>query len=79
VDGLHSNTYGGYLFSRCVVEGIKQAKLALAAYLADDAGTFDPAHPAPLPKDFTLPLDPPVPLPAPPGYPPGARAPATAR
>ena len=70
VDGLHTNTYGGYLLSRCVVTGIKQAKLGLAEHLVDDAGEFDPGHPAPLPADFTLPQDPPVPVPMPPGMPP---------
>jgi len=57
VEGLHSNTYGGYLFSRAIVEGIKQDKLALAQYLVDDAGPFDPAHPTPLPDDFKIPLE----------------------
>jgi lysophospholipase L1-like esterase len=64
VDGLHSNSYGGYLFSRCLVEGIKRAHLDLAAQLADDAGSFDPAHPAPLPDDFHVPLEPRPPRPA---------------
>ena len=68
VDGLHSNTYGGYLFSRCIVEGIKKANLDIARYLTDDAGTFDPQHPRPLPDEFKMPLDPRVPVPAPPGY-----------
>jgi hypothetical protein len=70
VDGLHTNTYGGYLLSRCVVEGIRQAGLGIAQYLRSDAGTFDPNRPQPLPADFTIPLDPRVPVPAPPGYPP---------
>ncbi len=56
-EGLHQTTYGGYLFSRAIVEGIKQNKLALAQYIVDDAGTFDPTHPAPLPDDFKLPLE----------------------
>ena len=58
VDGLHTNTYGAYLLSRCIVEGIKQAKLDLTKYLADDAGTFDIKNPQPLPDDFKLPLEP---------------------
>jgi lysophospholipase L1-like esterase len=58
VDGTHSDTYGGYLLSRCIVEGIRQAKLGLADYLVDDAGSFDPKHPQPLPEDFKLPLEP---------------------
>jgi len=58
VDGLHSNTYGGYLLSRCIVEGIKQNNFAVAKYLVDDAGVFDPQHPQPLPDDFKIPLEP---------------------
>src|SRR5271157_1058288 len=56
--GLHTNTYGGYLLSRCIVEGIRQNKLGLAKYIVDDAGKFDPAHPVPLPDDFKIPLEP---------------------
>ncbi len=69
VEGLHSDSYGGYLFSRCLVEGIRQAKLGLADYLVDDAGTFDPKHPQPMPDDFKLPLEPRPPRP--PGAGPG--------
>ena len=58
VEGLHSNSYGGYLFSHCIVEGIRQNKLDLANDLVADAGTFDPAHPSLLPADFKLPLEP---------------------
>jgi lysophospholipase L1-like esterase len=57
-DGTHPNTYGGYLLSRCMVEGIKQEVPDLAKYLVDDAGTFDPRHPEPMPDDFKLPPDP---------------------
>jgi lysophospholipase L1-like esterase len=80
VDGLHTNTYGGYLLSRCVVEGIRHAGLALAKHLADDAGNFDPTHPKPLPDKFKLPVEPRVQLPAPPGFTPRpAAAPAAGR
>lgn len=57
-DGLHSNTYGGYLLSRCIVEGIKANLPDLAKNLAADVGTFDPAKPLPLPDEFKLPTDP---------------------
>lgn len=67
VEGLHSTTYGGYLFARCIVEGIRSALPELAAHLTDDAGTFDTAHPSPMPADFLIPADPPVQVPAPPG------------
>lgn len=63
VDGLHSTTYGSYLFSRCIVEGIRQAGLGLAHHLADDTGRFDATKPAPLPADFPVPLEPRPPRP----------------
>jgi lysophospholipase L1-like esterase len=63
VDGLHSNTYGGYLFARCLVEGIRQSGLGLAGHLVDDAGRFDPAQPQPLPDAFLIPLEPRPPRP----------------
>jgi len=56
-DGTHPNTYGGYLLSRCIVEGIKADKLDIAKYIRDDAGTFDPNHPDPLPDAFKVPAD----------------------
>jgi len=58
VDGTHPNTYGGYLLSRCIVEGIKLDKLNLIKYLRPETGTFDPNHPDPMPDDFKLPPDP---------------------
>jgi hypothetical protein len=51
-DGTHPSLYGGYLLSRCVVEGVKQNKLDIAKFIRPDAGTFDPTHPAPLPDAF---------------------------
>jgi hypothetical protein len=58
MDGLHSNTYGGYLLSRCVVEGIKANLPDLAKNLVADAGKFDPKHPEPTVDAFNLPTDP---------------------
>jgi lysophospholipase L1-like esterase len=57
-DGNHSNTYGGYLLSRCVVEGIKKNLPELARNLRADVGTFDPKNPQPQPEDFKIPNDP---------------------
>jgi len=68
VEGLHSTTYGGYLFSKCIVEGIRKANLDIAKYIVSDASTFDPLNPKPLPDEFKIPLDPKVSVPAPPGY-----------
>ena len=68
VDGLHSNSYGAYLFSRCIVEGIRAAHLDLVRYLTEDAGTFELSHPLPLPEDYKIPVEAPVPVPVPPGF-----------
>jgi lysophospholipase L1-like esterase len=57
VDGTHHDNYGSYELARCVVEGIKAAKLGLADELAPDAGSFDPAHPDPL-AGFDVPPSP---------------------
>jgi lysophospholipase L1-like esterase len=63
-DGTHHNNFGSYEIARCVVEGIRGAKLPLVVMLADDVKPFDPAHPdavahfryAPSPlKDLTKP------------------------
>ena len=45
VDGSHHNAYGSYEIARCVVEGIRAARLGLARLLRKDAGRFDPARP----------------------------------
>jgi lysophospholipase L1-like esterase len=47
-DGTHHNNYGSYELAKCVVQGIKQAKLPLAKYIAADFKGFDPAHPDPV-------------------------------
>jgi lysophospholipase L1-like esterase len=44
-DNTHHDDYGSYELARCVVEGIRQDKLELAKFLADDVTPFDPAHP----------------------------------
>jgi lysophospholipase L1-like esterase len=53
-DGTHTTTYGGYIYSRCIVEGIKKANLGLARYLTSDAGSFEPSLPSPLPSEFKI-------------------------
>ncbi|HVS71811.1 MAG TPA: rhamnogalacturonan acetylesterase [Phycisphaerae bacterium] len=62
VEGLHSKDYGGYLFARCIVQGIRDDHLPLANDLNDLATPFDPTHPEPLPDAFTLPLEPTPPM-----------------
>jgi len=56
-DGTHHNNYGSYELARCVVEGMKQNNLGLVKFLAEDAGSFDPAHPDPI-EQFELPPSP---------------------
>jgi lysophospholipase L1-like esterase len=44
-DNTHFNTYGAYEIAKCVVEGIKTAKLDIVKFLADPKAKFDPAKP----------------------------------
>jgi len=56
-DATHHNNYGSYELAQCVVEGIKQDKLPLAKFIADDFKGFDPAHPDSL-AHFQMPASP---------------------
>jgi len=47
VDGTHHNNYGSYELAKCVVQGIRDAKLDLEKHLIDDLPAFDPNHPDP--------------------------------
>lgn len=53
-DDTHHNAYGGYELARCMVEGIKTAKLDLVKFLVPDVKPFDPAHPD-RPEEFAVP------------------------
>ena len=44
-DNTHFNPYGAYEVARCVVEGMKVAKLGLVKYLRPGIQPFDPTHP----------------------------------
>jgi lysophospholipase L1-like esterase len=57
VDGTHHNNYGSYELAKCVVKGIKDAKLDLAKFLVSDVPDFDPSHPDAL-SEFHLPASP---------------------
>jgi lysophospholipase L1-like esterase len=48
-EGTHHNEYGAYEIAKCVVMGMRAARLDLAASVADDFVPFDPSHPDPLP------------------------------
>ena len=56
-DNTHHNNYGSYELARCIVEGIKAAKLPLAKFIVDDVAAFDPAHPDPI-DTFAVPASP---------------------
>jgi lysophospholipase L1-like esterase len=55
-DTTHHDNYGSYELAKCIVEGIRQAKLPMAKYLFD-MPPFDPAHPDPVAK-FDIPAEP---------------------
>ena len=44
-DNTHFNAFGAYEVARCVIEGIKAAKLPLANFLIDPKQKFDPNKP----------------------------------
>jgi lysophospholipase L1-like esterase len=56
-DDTHFNSYGAYELARCVVHGIRQAKLPLRKYLAKDVRDFNPAGPDSV-DTFSLPATP---------------------
>jgi lysophospholipase L1-like esterase len=44
-DATHHNDYGAYELAKAVAQGIRDARLPLAQFLADDFTGYDPAHP----------------------------------
>jgi lysophospholipase L1-like esterase len=56
-DNTHFNKYGAYELARCVVHGIRAAKLPLRKLLTKDAGDLNPAQPDPR-ATFDLPATP---------------------
>ena len=53
-DPTHHDNYGAYELAKCVVQGIRDARLPLAAFIVEDFAGFDPAHPD-SPETFSLP------------------------
>lgn len=49
-DNTHFNTYGAWQIAKCMVNGIKEAKLGIASSLRKDLTPFNPAHPDPVEK-----------------------------
>jgi lysophospholipase L1-like esterase len=56
-DDTHFNNYGAYELARCVVHGIREAKLPIKKFLTGDVPDFNPAHPDPQ-TTFDLPATP---------------------
>ena len=56
-DDTHFNKYGAYELARCIVHGIRQAKLPLRKFLTNDLPDFNPAAPDPV-NTFSLPATP---------------------
>jgi lysophospholipase L1-like esterase len=54
-DTTHHSDYGSYELAKCIVQGIKDAKLSIAKYLVD-MPQFDPAHPDPI-EAFNIPAE----------------------
>jgi lysophospholipase L1-like esterase len=56
-DNTHHDNYGSYELAKCIVEGIRSNKLAIAKFLVTDVPAFDPSHPDSL-RDFKVPASP---------------------
>ncbi len=56
-DITHHDNYGAYELAKCIAQGIRDARLPLARFLAEDFTGFDPAHPD-APESFRLPASP---------------------
>jgi lysophospholipase L1-like esterase len=56
-DNTHFTSYGAFELAKCVVRGIREAKLPIAKDIRKDAVHFDPNHPDP-PSVLGLPPDP---------------------
>jgi lysophospholipase L1-like esterase len=54
-DNTHFSTYGAYELAKCVVTGIKQVQVPVAAYLKKDWKEFNPAQPDPV-GEWKLPM-----------------------
>lgn len=56
-DNTHFNGYGAYELARCIVHGMREAKLPVAKFLSEDVPDFDPSKPDPQ-ATFHLPATP---------------------
>lgn len=48
IDNTHHNSYGGYQLAKINLNGLRDAKVPLASWIADDVGAFDPSKPDPV-------------------------------
>lgn len=53
-DATHHNNYGAYELAKAIVQSLRDARLPLADFIADDFAGFDPAQPD-APETFALP------------------------
>jgi lysophospholipase L1-like esterase len=60
IDNTHHNNYGAYQLAKAVITGLREAKVGVASFVADDFGSYDPARPDPV-ETFAVP---PSPVPA---------------
>lgn len=57
-DGTHTDNFGAYLFSLCIVKGIRENNLGLKDFIVPDALNIDPKDPHPTLSEFTTPIEP---------------------
>jgi lysophospholipase L1-like esterase len=53
-DATHHSPYGAWELAKCIAQGLRDAKVEPAQWLADDFRGFDPANPDPI-ESFTVP------------------------
>lgn len=56
-DNTHHNSYGSYQLAKCIVQGIRSAKLELARFVTEDFTSCDPKNPDPV-ETFAVPASP---------------------
>ena len=56
-DNTHQSNYGSYQLAKCIVQGIRAAKLELAGFIVDDFIAYDPSKPDPF-EAFAVPPSP---------------------
>jgi len=54
IDNTHHNNYGSYVLAQLIAQGLRDAKLPVAAQLIDELGAIDPARPFQAPESFKL-------------------------